>query len=185
MEPRPTEPGAGLLNRSGPNWRISRLSIRRFLLRGGLVMAAAGMNARALLAEGWTKSMSTSTSTSRVQSRSRRGVVERLSVCGRRDGPPLAPPSKGGKLRATFAPGCLRSLFCEFSTGQPGAYAGSNPGLTPPGYMMSPLRGSGTRGLRGLEPGADAAGLYDVASSRLGNPGHTRARTRGLRRRAV
>ena len=25
--------------------------------------------------------------------------------------------------------------------GEPGAYAGSNAGLTPPGYMMSPLRG--------------------------------------------
>ena len=74
MEPRPTEPGAGLLNmKSGPNWRISRLSIRRFLLRGGLVMAAAGMNARALLAEGWTKSRSMNTSKSK--SRSRRGVV--------------------------------------------------------------------------------------------------------------
>ncbi len=31
---------------------------------------------------------------------------------------------------------CSRALF-----GEPGAYAGSNPGLTPPGYMMSPLRG--------------------------------------------
>ena len=100
--------------------------------------------------------------------------------------PPWPPLLKGGKLRATFAPGCLRSLFCEFSTGQPGAYAGSNPGLTPPGYMMSPHRGSGTRGLRGPDPGADAAGLYDVASSRLRNrglrglePGLMRGRSRG------
>ncbi len=44
-------------------------------------------DARALLAEGWTKSMNTSTS------RSRSGAVERLSVRGRWDGPPLAPPS--------------------------------------------------------------------------------------------
>ena len=38
-----------------------------------------------------------------------------------------------------------------------------------------------TRGLRGHEPGADAAGLYDVAPSGLRNVGRTRARTCGLR----
>ncbi len=47
-------------------------------------------NARALLAEGWNKSMNTSTSTSRSTSRSRGGALERLSVCGSRGRPPLA-----------------------------------------------------------------------------------------------
>ncbi len=32
--------------------------------------------------------------------------------------PPWPPLLKGGKLRATFAAGNLRSLFCRFSTGQ-------------------------------------------------------------------
>ncbi len=34
--------------------------------------------------------------------------------------PPWPPLLKGGKLRATFAVGNLRSLFCKFSTGHPG-----------------------------------------------------------------
>ncbi len=103
-------------------------------------------NARALLAEGWNKSMSMNTSSkskskSKSKSRSRRGAVERLSVCGRRDDPPWPPLLKGGKLRATFAAGYLRSLFRKFRRASPGLTRGSIPGLTPPGYMMSPLRG--------------------------------------------
>ncbi len=35
--------------------------------------------------------------------------------------PPWPPPSYGGKLRATYAAGNLRSLFCKFSTGQSAA----------------------------------------------------------------
>ncbi len=77
-------------------------------------------NLRPLLAEG----RSTSTS------RNRSGSVERLSVRDRRNGPPLAPPSKGGEKERgarskggetppTFAAGYLRSLSCKFSTGHP------------------------------------------------------------------
>ena len=39
---------------------------------------------------------------------------------GRRAGPPLAPPSKGGEACATtLRPGNLRSLQCNVSTAQP------------------------------------------------------------------
>ncbi len=52
-------------------------------------------DAHPLLVEGRTKSTNTNTSTSKSKSksRSRSGAVERLSVRGRWDGPPLAPPS--------------------------------------------------------------------------------------------
>ena len=51
-------------------------------------------------------------------SRSRSGEIERLSIVGRRNAPPLTPPSKGGKLRGTYAAGHHRSRDREFSTAQ-------------------------------------------------------------------
>ena len=100
-------PCPGLM-KSGRCGRNSKSTIRRYLLRESIVMAAAGT--ASLLAQGW--------STSKSKSRSRSGAVERLSVRGRRNAPPLALLLKGGKLRATSAAGNLRSLFCKFSTGQ-------------------------------------------------------------------
>ncbi len=76
-----------------PCWRILRCTIRRFLLSDGFVIAAAGMNPPRPTDGGARGTECGKTSTSR----SRGGEVERLSVCGRRDGPPLAPPSKGGE----------------------------------------------------------------------------------------
>ncbi len=101
-------PGPGLM-KSGAYWRISRRTIRRFLLRDRIVMATSGIDPPCVIpAEGQSRSRSTS------KSRSRSGAVERLSECGRRDRPPLAPPSKGGELRATFAAGNLPPYSVRF-----------------------------------------------------------------------
>ena len=44
--------------------------------------------------------------------RSRRGAVERLSIRGRRDGPPWPPPLQGGAtIGSGMTPGDVPSLF--------------------------------------------------------------------------
>ena len=58
-------------------------------------------------------------------------------------------------------------------------------GLTPPGYMMLPLRGWRAGTYRYGDPGAYAAGLYDVAPSGLACRYVPIRRPRGLRRRAI
>ncbi len=77
-------------------------------------------NGPRLLAEGRTKSTSTnkSTSTSTSTSRSRSGAVKRLSVGGRRDGPPWPPFLRGEaplRSRSTFGP---RFSSCRTRSGR-------------------------------------------------------------------
>ena len=79
-----------------------------------------------------------------------------------------------------------RAISCRpFGAGVLVRADSATPGLTPPGDMMSPLRGWRAGTCRFGDPGAYAAGLYDVAPSGLACWCVPIRQPRGLRRRAI